>query len=800
MFKDYLDKLNIDSSDEIELRIGDYKKSMYDPNLSIEEADKFLNFFGKNKRVTRRIIVEEFYRLKDVKCVYRKYYKSKQDIADKIKAIPSKEDSSEYYQKKRLVNLTQDFLRVSHSTEKSITKSFFEENKTKVEKVMKHRHTISIDKDTKMDVTMVNGSYQIEFEVKGKKYDSLLKIVEVIKRRVYGYDIIGDYLSPMNPHTLEKKDLIILMSNDYTLTDKADGERFYLYLKPETSYLMNPKTKERIECGRNNIKLKGTTIIDGEYMRKSKDFYSFDILLSNDKDVRDTFLDKRLKELNKYKGLKVQKINYHTKKFYMDNIYEKSKELWEKRKKLFPYELDGLILTPIKQYYTGDQTQQRLPVFKWKEMQSIDVRVEYDRRKDFTFFHHSSVSPRSKIWEINRRRPKTDIYFSRWTSKKSIYEDMGIMINNIFYLGHHGPPRSNVDIRDDIVEYEWDGKKWKYLRLRTNDKDEPNKYKTIDGVLKSIIDNISIDDLSNIKENTIEQVGNIYDITKDKTLRRDNWRKFHNYLKKYLIDNYAGENLLELACGKGGDLFKWQKNNIKNVLAIDSSYVELYGENGFVERLKGNGYKEKDFYFTNGKMNICVVWGDVSKSVSRGSAGNSDEEKMKIKKFFKTLLPKKKFDSIGIMYAIHYLFGKTNDNKNWLPDKKKLTGFVKNVETLLRPGGRLYGVYLNADNIKGDMLFEKDGDMFYKITNNKMKTKRSLESISIENIVWGEGVVISEPKLYRSVLEKTFGDMKIVKTPESVEDLYDSFTKKYKMTKDEKRLGMVNGLFVFEKK
>lgn len=801
MFKDYLINLTLTKEDEIELRIGDYNSPVYNPNLSLEDAKGFLKFFGNDKKITKRIITEEFYNKGNVKYVHRKYYKTTNDISDKIISIPDKEESEEYYQKKRLTNITQDFLRLSHSIENEITTSVFKENMGKLEKVIKQRHSVNINKDIKMDVTGVNGSYQVEFELKNKNYETLLKLVNIIKKNLYGYELISDFLQPMNPHTLEKKDLILLMSNKYTLTDKADGERFFLYLVNGRAYLLNPKSKEKIQCGKTNIKLSGITVIDGEYMRSNQNFYAFDILLSNSNDVREEYLDTRIKELEKYKKLKVSRLTYNTKQFYFEDIFNKSKELWLNRKKLFPYELDGLIFTPVKQYYSGDRNNQKLPVFKWKELQSIDVRVEYDRRKDFTFFHHSSNGPKSKIWEINRRKPSQDIYFNRWTSKKSIYENMGTMINGIFYLGHHGSPRSDIMIRDDIVEYEWDGKKWKFLRLRTNDKDEANKYKTIDGVLRSIIDNISIEDLSNIQENNIEQVGNIYDITKDDTKFRDNWRKFHNSLKKYLIDNYAGENILELACGKGGDLLKWKKNNIKNVLAIDSSYVEIYGENGFIERLKGSGFKEQDFYYTDGKMNVCVIWGDVSKSVSKESAGNSPEEQKKIKLFFDKLLPSKKFDSIGIMYAIHYLFGKTTDNKNWKPDKTKLKGFVKNITELLKKGGLLYGVYLNGDNIKEDMIFEKDGKMFYKITNNKLKRKTDIESISIENVVWGKDVIISEPKLYESVLEKTFKDakMEVIQPGKTVEDLYNEFTKKLKMTPDEKKLGMINGLFIFKK-
>ena len=47
-----------------------------------------------------------------------------------------------------------------------------------------------------------------------------------------------------------------------------------------------------------------------------------------------------------------------------------------------------------------------------------------------------------------------------------------------------------------------------------------------------------------------------------------NMRKFHNNIKKELIEKYAfnSEKIIDLCCGKGGDIHKWIKSNIKYVL------------------------------------------------------------------------------------------------------------------------------------------------------------------------------------------------------------------------------------------
>ena len=52
----------------------------------------------------------------------------------------------------------------------------------------------------------------------------------------------------------------------------------------------------------------------------------------------------------------------------------------------------------------------------------------------------------------------------------------------------------------------------------------------------------------------------------------ENLRKFHNYIKSSLIEfssKNGGTTLLDIAVGRGGDLFKWQHNNFKVVVGFD---------------------------------------------------------------------------------------------------------------------------------------------------------------------------------------------------------------------------------------
>ena len=241
----------------------------------------------------------------------------------------------------------------------------------------------------------------------------------------------------MNPATMEKKDLPYLKKYEYTVTDKADGERLFLIFFNKMIYYYNPKTQE-ISYETENPTTLEDTVIDGEYLEKTNEFLAFDLLMVNYKDKRDRYLTERLKSLEeiskKYFPL-IKDTTLKMKKFYTEDIFDNAKKIWEERKQRFDYNLDGLIFTPIKQIYTSDK--QEVPVLKWKEALSIDVRVEYNNKENFTYFHHGSKGLQSKPWGMKPHRNllndeqyqeqfDKDIHWLRWqTTKPDIIRNVG---------------------------------------------------------------------------------------------------------------------------------------------------------------------------------------------------------------------------------------------------------------------------------------------------------------------------------------------------------------------------------------
>lgn len=878
---------------EIEMRFSEINQEI--PNLKKETFMKIFDEFLKKQKPKNEIILDYIFK-KEInknffgvdsknhkymkKYTYENQYEKINENFTILDFDPEKNKTYsklEYSLKEKKHQNQKDYVRITHSLEKDM--SDFVMNNKNINDIhpknkpfeiirMKNRYVFELDEHFKLDMTIVKTytpsqlkqkNQEIEYiaELELQKVGNQEEMLNNLKKNVN--NIIGSYfdqeeylmnLKPMNPQTLSKNDLMYLKKYKYSVTDKADGERtFLIFLKDEIK-LINPKTKVLISSYENKTGL-FNTILDGEYLEKTNEFLGFDILFygSPNKGYRDTRefdLEKRLQFLGRVINFYVKKqkdlvLSIKMKKFYF-NIFDDAKYIWENKEKLFNYELDGLIFTPIKQSYTDSLSDIQKPTFKWKPKLSIDVRVEYNNRENFTYFHYNNKT--GKTWNYNTRGLNQNLYknimnkdikYGRWQTT-----DLNIINNlkdynigyvtksktgkDIIYLGFEGYPNDYSDInrintKYDIVEYEYDFKlnRWVAIRLRTFDKEEPNAYMTIKNIVDVILNYISLDDIYELKNMSIENIGLIYDFTKD-NVKRKNWRIFHNYVK-YKMYNETSKKIsvnyhLELACGKGGDIQKLEKNGYKNILAIDSSKNELYEKNGYVERLLRMGYIKEKYYYKKGDIKFTIVHGDATKSIKDFKSGLSNEENEKLKSFFKDLPENwRGFDSISIMFAIHYLFGDfVADDKPWVTNKDKLEGFMENIK-LLRRGGIFFGTYLNGFNINKDVMeFIHNGDLIYKIEHlldskkeitkyNEIWKNKNIDTILIQNEVWGKGVKIPEPKINKNILNLSMNEygLSSLLIDNSFEQFYNDFVneKNLVLSINEQKLSFINNVFMY---
>jgi len=254
------------------------------------------------------------------------------------------------------------------------------------------------------------------------------------------------FLNARQPISFELQYISDTIPNKYAVTDKADGDRYFMVIYKEQCYFISTN----LNVKDSGIKLKSSdynaTIMDGEYIfipKLNRHIYMvFDLLLSCGKDYRsEAKFFERLKEAERVinKVFIFDKQNGFTRneykskgdfnlddmvKFYdgeikksMDalnndmqyvkqyplirakyfigatgvcrwDIYKFAELMWKKYTEdssvNCPYILDGLIFQPLEQQYITSQKDSKLFEFKWKPpyTNSIDFYVTFEKDKN----------------------------------------------------------------------------------------------------------------------------------------------------------------------------------------------------------------------------------------------------------------------------------------------------------------------------------------------------------------------------------------------------------------------------------
>jgi mRNA (guanine-N7-)-methyltransferase len=163
----------------------------------------------------------------------------------------------------------------------------------------------------------------------------------------------------------------------------------------------------------------------------------------------------------------------------------------------------------------------------------------------------------------------------------------------------------------------------------------------------------------------------------------DRLRKFHNYIKSNLIINSCtlinAKTLLDIACGRGGDLQKWlnHKLNLQYILAFDS-----HNESIFSSTKKGDDYDGAIARFQNlkktyrGKMpfinfkKLSILNPNILQTLN-----NIDSNKI--------------YDIVSCQFALHY----------FTENKEILNNVLKVISSKLKVNGLFIGTATDGDLI-----------------------------------------------------------------------------------------------------
>lgn len=178
--------------------------------------------------------------------------------------------------------------------------------------------------------------------------------------------------------------------------------------------------------------------------------------------------------------------------------------------------------------------------------------------------------------------------------------------------------------------------------------------------------------------------------------------KFHNeHIKTEILLKSVlkkGNSLLDLSCGRGGDILKWIKNDVSWVLGTDINLDCLNAP-------KTGAYgRYLDLLIKDPKLPPMIfVQADSSKNISTAEAGITpfDNDILlalyghnpvnETPQYVAALqgLAAKKFDVVSSMFSLHYYF----------KDRESVDGFLTNISENLKLGGYFVGCCFDGDTV-----------------------------------------------------------------------------------------------------
>lgn len=293
------------------------------------------------------------------------------------------------------------------------------------------------------------------------------------------------------------------------------------------------------------------------------------------------------------------------------------------------------------------------------------------------------------------------------------------------------------DVFDDntIVEFSYDKDnsnkenvwRWTPLRvrydktgeLRNGAKEYGNSYRTANSNWESIHNPISEDMLTtgeNIPEEVIDD--DVYYNSTTNVTTTQGLRDFHNlFVKKMLIMSVGrqGDTLIDVACGRAGDLPKWVSRNLSFVFGIDVSQQNLENKtNGACARYLNyrKQYKQVPYaLFAHGTSALNIrsgeaMYSEKASELTRAVFGQGEKNVVKLGKGVARQFAKgaNGFNITSCQFALHYFF----------ENKETFFNFIRNVAECTKLGG-----YFIGTSYDGETLFDR------------LRSTRTGESISI---------------------------------------------------------------------
>jgi cyclopropane fatty-acyl-phospholipid synthase-like methyltransferase len=612
------------------------------------------------------------------------------------------------------------------------------------------------------------------------------------KSRIYSIRMLWN-----NPISMSINNIHKILEN-YSVSEKADGERCFIYIdnNGKTLKIMKPFECEIIDENienNNNI----NSLWDAEWIKDLNLILIFDVLIYNNIDVTNLPFKDRYELVKKWKTNKI----IRCKQFYFpknnETIFIQSEKIYTNK---YPYKIDGLIYTPINDSYY------KSIILKWKPVEevTIDFLIKFDLKninkdkknknqivKLFVNMSRKLLGEKGyKITKdlkeyfsfINDEMEQFPYYFE--ISPDAEIELENNKMNTIKYY-YNKENNIKVPIEDNtIVEFSYDKeekeekKRWKPYRLRLDKTREylqfakegkykgdagPNGWRTAEENYK-IIQNPVTKNMIFGKEDIPERY---YKEERVEGIKNDTEvYKLNNLVKKHLYNKYLkeGDTIIELASGRGGDLNKILNRKPKKIIMIEVDEIAIEEAK---RRLKSMNSKGIEIVFI--KMDLL----------------NPDMKEID------KILKEERVDIISCQFAIHYFMGSEKNIKNILEIIKKY----------LKIGGYFFYTSYDGEKVnnklknKNKLIYKtKEGNILAEI-NKIYKNRNKYKEIDV--YVKKIGIKHKEYLVNNKKVEKDLGkDFKIEEYKEfKIEDYND----KNKYSKNEEDYINLHRYIVFKR-
>lgn len=511
-------------------------------------------------------------------------------------------------------------------------------------------------------------------------------------------------------------DKFIFLSNvypkitEYYITDKVDGQRALIHINENGAWAL---TDELIHLG-DSHEITTTFVFDTEKYETEEHiiYYIFDVIVWKNQSLidqpfseRKTYFSDAIKIANSipYLTLKTKPFFRLTKTFQTEILTFKNNKK--------SYETDGLIFTPVDGQYCTMKVYKYKPIDKLsidflikecpKQLKGLSPFIS-KKKHLYLLFNGISYNVFNKL--VMDKVKYHNILFSGYAHARYFPIPFNPSDRYFAYLYESNKDGLDGQIGEFIIKntknlpYEYE---WQLLRIRTDRQIDlqngvyfGNNYQIAEKNWFNYQNPLIIEKL------TEQDLG--YFQVHDSELQRAT-RNYNSFVKATIFETFYGtEYVMDLASGKGQDLFRYAKYNMKHVLFIEKDKTAL------MELLN-----RKHIFATQPKnsnaMQILIQALDLNNPYTEN-----------IQQINKSCIPipNSGYSLIMCNFAFHYFLANTQE----------LTNIVKFISHYLCPGGRFIFTGFDGQAVF-DLLKKNNGYWVSQIPNKfgiKKKYKGSI--------------------------------------------------------------------------